>query len=168
VTFQYPEVIHNHFKYRHYIDDHNNKRQSPISLEETWATKKWEFRVFAFLLAVTEVNVMLASTYFYNREETSFLEFRKDFAKSMIHNDHLNKVSSNTRSSDRKRTATKDHALIRLPKKMKFSGTALVSANMDYCQWKCSGCKNKVRTYCQCTPGIIRCAECYATHKADS
>ena len=24
-TFQYPEVVDNHFKYRHYVDDHNGK-----------------------------------------------------------------------------------------------------------------------------------------------
>ena len=32
---KYPEVVHNHFKYRHAVDDHDNRRQSPISLEET-------------------------------------------------------------------------------------------------------------------------------------
>ena len=44
----YSEVVHNHFKYRHAVDDHNNRRQSPISLEETWATKWWPHRVHAF------------------------------------------------------------------------------------------------------------------------
>ena len=24
-TFRYPEVVDNHFKYRHYVDDHNGK-----------------------------------------------------------------------------------------------------------------------------------------------
>ena len=40
-TFQYPEVINNHFSYRHAVDDHNAKRHSPISLEVLWATKQW-------------------------------------------------------------------------------------------------------------------------------
>jgi hypothetical protein len=39
VSFQYPEVVHNHFRYRHVIGDHNSKCHSPISLEVTWATK---------------------------------------------------------------------------------------------------------------------------------
>jgi hypothetical protein len=60
IKFQYPEVIHNHFKYRHMVDDHNNRRHSPISFETNWATKRWENRVFAFILSITEVNVMLA------------------------------------------------------------------------------------------------------------
>jgi Transposase IS4 len=64
ITFQYPEVISNHFTYRHMVDDHNSRRHSPISLEATWATKTWENRVFTFLLAITEVNINLANTYF--------------------------------------------------------------------------------------------------------
>ena len=36
--FQYPEVVGNHFMYRHSVDDHNNKTHSPISLEVIWAT----------------------------------------------------------------------------------------------------------------------------------
>ena len=35
LTFQYPEVVHNHYKYRDVID---NLRMHPISMEETWMT----------------------------------------------------------------------------------------------------------------------------------
>ena len=31
--FNYPEVVGNHFLYRHSVDDHNNKHHSPFSLE---------------------------------------------------------------------------------------------------------------------------------------
>ena len=34
----YPEVMGNHFLYQHSVDDHNNKRHSPVSLEVVWAT----------------------------------------------------------------------------------------------------------------------------------
>jgi hypothetical protein len=74
-TFQYPEVVHNHFQYHHIIDDHNAKRHSPISLEVIWATKWWPNRVFAFLLGVMEVNVMLTSVTFGGYNKTSMLEF---------------------------------------------------------------------------------------------
>ena len=36
--FQYPEVVHTHFKNPHAVNDHNGKRHSPISLEVEWAT----------------------------------------------------------------------------------------------------------------------------------
>ncbi len=58
--FQYPEVVHNHYKYRHMVDDHIARRQLPISLEESWATRRWSNRVFAFILGVSEVNAMMA------------------------------------------------------------------------------------------------------------
>ena len=40
-TFQYLEVINNHFLYRHDVDDHNAKSRIPISLIVLWATKWW-------------------------------------------------------------------------------------------------------------------------------
>jgi Transposase IS4 len=170
IRFQRPEVFNNHFAYRHMVDDHNNKRHSPISLEVTWATKKWENRVFAFLLAATEVNVMLASTYFYGRETTSFLDFRKDFAKSMIYNDYLDKENKEL-TSDERRTSPRnrpklDHELMTLPAKTTFKGTLMVSVQTMYHQLKCSGCARRVQTYCRCTPGVVRCNECYARHIA--
>ena len=58
--FHYPEVIHNHFTFRHTVDDHNGKRHSPICLEYVWATKRWAHRPFSFLLAISEVNTNLA------------------------------------------------------------------------------------------------------------
>ena len=45
--FHYPEVLGNHFLYRHSVNDHNNKQHSPISLEVVWATKYWPNRVFS-------------------------------------------------------------------------------------------------------------------------
>ena len=35
-TFGYTEVVHNHYQYRDVIDNHNNARMHPISMEETW------------------------------------------------------------------------------------------------------------------------------------
>ena len=50
------ESFFNHFKFRHQVDDNNNNRHSPISLEESINTKDWKIRVFTFILAVVEVN----------------------------------------------------------------------------------------------------------------
>ena len=62
--FIYWEPFFNHFHYRHAVDDHNGKRHSPISLEETWGTKWWPNCIFSFLVAVTEVNAKLIMEYF--------------------------------------------------------------------------------------------------------
>jgi hypothetical protein len=65
VSFDYTEPFFNHFKFRHQVDDHNNARHSPISLEESINTKDWKIRVFTFILAVVEVNARLAHSLFY-------------------------------------------------------------------------------------------------------
>lgn len=63
-AFKYNDTFDNHFTYRHIVDDHNNLRHQVPSIEMTWQTRRWENRVFAFLLAVTEVNVYKAMLYF--------------------------------------------------------------------------------------------------------
>jgi hypothetical protein len=89
VKFNYSEVFSNHFKYRGSVNSHNAKRHAPIGVETTWATKTWTNRVFAFILAVTEVNVFVASNYFYNGNHPSMLDFRKIFAYDLINNKYL-------------------------------------------------------------------------------
>jgi hypothetical protein len=42
-----------------------------ITTDESWETKSWENRFFAFLVAVTEVNIMLATKYFYSNDISS-------------------------------------------------------------------------------------------------
>ena len=34
-TFKYPEVVHNHYRYRDMIDNHNSLPMHPLSMEET-------------------------------------------------------------------------------------------------------------------------------------
>jgi Transposase IS4 len=92
LEFQYPELISNHYKYRGLVDSHNAQRQAPISLEETWATKSWSNRVFAFLLAVSEINVYLSYKFFNNNKEKEYkgiLEFQKDFAEMLLYKKYL-------------------------------------------------------------------------------
>ena len=97
------------------VDDHNSRRHSPISIEEVWATKTWEHRVFAFFLAITEVNLFLVTRYYYNEETTGQLDFRKKLAKALINNKYIIKESEEgIRRS--KRHNSSDHELLSLPK----------------------------------------------------
>lgn len=61
-------------------------------------------------------------------------------------------------------TSASKHELVTLPKKTKFKGIEIVESVAMYPQAKCSGCAKRVRTYCRCTPGTIRCQECYGKH----
>ena len=53
-----------HFRYRHQVDDHSNRRHATISLEKTWETKFLANRNFAWYLAVTEMKTEMAYGHF--------------------------------------------------------------------------------------------------------
>ena len=138
--FNYPEVVGNHFLYRHSVNDHNNKRHSPISLEGLWATKYWPNRVFSFLLSVTKVNVNLTATYFGGQEPTGQINFCKKLVKTLIFNTHYNEDDDKTPDKKRKQREY-GHCLITLTKSKTFSGTRIVAANSEYPQHKCNAWK---------------------------
>jgi hypothetical protein len=84
VSFKYTEPFLNHFKYQHQVDDHNNLRHSPISLEDSLSTKDWNVRVFTFIIALVEVNTGVAMAYFTQSKTAPQLEFRRQLAKELI------------------------------------------------------------------------------------
>ena len=113
--FNYPEVVGNHFLYRHSVDEYNNKQHSPISLEVVWGMKYWPNCVFSFLLAVTEVNVNLAAQYFGGMKQVGQIEFRKLLAKTLIFNSYYDDETDNTPEKKWKQCDS-GHCLIMLPK----------------------------------------------------
>ena len=58
-NFKYKLTFDWHFSYCHAVDDHNNPRNSLPSIEDTWVTDRGECWVFAFILAISEVNEFL-------------------------------------------------------------------------------------------------------------
>ncbi|KAG7356336.1 transposase IS4 [Nitzschia inconspicua] len=165
-AFQYPEVVHNHYQYRHQIDDHNNKRHQPISLEVTWATKTWENRVFAYLLATTEVNCNLASSFFIGEPPLPSLSFRKELARELLLNPYFNRNVATDERPKRKRTCC-EHTFTTLRAYTKWQGSDIIPSSSIYPQRMCKGKHRKVRTYCSCSPGVVMCEECYAQHKLE-
>ena len=65
--FNYCEVFGNHFNYIYQVDDSKNRRNSPISVERTWATKYWTDRCHDHLLALTEFNENYLGGYLVDR-----------------------------------------------------------------------------------------------------
>ena len=116
-TFQYPEVVHNHYKYCDVIDNHNSFRMHPISMEETWMMMQWPSRVFCFLLAVTMVNIQNAATYFLNKPKIDSLQSRRLITEALINNEYLQSGIS-PRSGRKCRSV--DHVLLTVPHFKKF------------------------------------------------
>ena len=89
-SFCCPEVFNNHFKFYHFMGDHNAKRHAPICLEHVWTTKYRSHMPFSFLLATIEMNINPAEAYFVRHKASrSQLEFWKLIIKDLIHNKYL-------------------------------------------------------------------------------
>ena len=167
ITFKYPEVVHNHYKYRDSVDCNNARRQSPIALEITWATKRWANRVFAYLIATSEVNSNLAEASFVSDKETADpqLKFRRGLARDLINNPFIieGRDGASRRQSKRQRQ-NHGHKLVKIPAGYKFQGTQLVKSKSMY-PFNWCFCKSaRVREYCICTKGKLLCKLCFATH----
>ena len=137
-TFQYPEVIHNHFKYRHSVDDHNGKHHSPISLEVVWVMKWWPNHVFAFLLSITEVNCFLAEYYFTNHFSDSMMSFCKSIAFKLIKNMYLQQEETSQRRRSQHLCLSIGHGLVSLPPFKKFLDGNLVTSKSKYALCICA------------------------------
>jgi ribosomal protein S30 len=139
--FNYPEVFGNHFKYRHMVDDHNGRRHAPNSFEMCWATKTWSHRVFAFLVAVTEVNCLPAVKHFYKRDRTSQFDFRIDLANELIFNKYLITPIAEVEESPSAKSRTRSgmtHQMMTVPQFQKFRKNILIKSNMKHGQYKYS------------------------------
>jgi hypothetical protein len=175
ISFKYQEVIGNHYRYRGAVDEHNSKRHdggggAGISLEKSWKTSRWENRVFAFVLAICEVNAYLARIYFGKETEVQ-LEFKKKLCFELI--THLDDVRNEEAGNTPKRVRTRrsaNHRLIRAPPYSKFlAGKWEATMKRKYQAFQCghAGCKKRIRTVCSCSKHIWRCDSCFATHFAE-
>ena len=62
--FKYKLTFYWNFRSRHSVDDHNNLIHALPPIEYKWVKDRWECRVFAFILAISEVNSFLIIRYF--------------------------------------------------------------------------------------------------------
>ena len=81
--------------------------------------KYWPNHVFAFLLAVTKVNVNLAAQYFGGIKQIGQIKFRKLLAKTLIFNSYYDDKIDNTPEKKQKQHDS-GHCLITLPKRKNF------------------------------------------------
>ena len=65
----------------------------PISIEETWATKDWTHRPYAYAIGTSVVNAQRGYEYLGGHEKISNLRFRKILAKGLIYNNFMPRES---------------------------------------------------------------------------
>ena len=164
--FKYHEPFYNHFKYRHQVDDHNNLRHSPISLETSLNTKDWKIRVFSFILALVEVNARLAYAYFSASELMNQIEFRRKLAKELLD------YSFQVRGRRRARTEGLCASICGEETAPRYAGhwtgTEWTKLATMYPQHICRtfNCTKRIRTYCRCNIGFWMCSICIGIHIA--
>ena len=168
-TFKYMIPFANHFLYRHMVNDHNSIQHQVPSLEQTWTTHRWANRVFAFLLALSEVNSYLALRYFVwkGEEKMQFMEFPSKLGWELINNQYLDEEEDNGERKSKRRRAG-NHDLEKAPPHAKIwmGGRWDLTAKQRYQQYRCrgKGCKQAIRTYCSCAVGVWLCHNCHVIH----
>jgi hypothetical protein len=162
-----------HFRYRHAVDDHNNLRHAVPSIEETWVTTRWECRVFAFILAVSEVNAYLIYRYFVHPTRSdgpsTLLEFRRKLAWQLINNPYLPKTDERDHNVFML-GQEQGHSLRRAPLGARRYRNRQweVDTLVPYRQFRCSNkCGMRTRTYCSCSPGVWICTRCHVEHAVE-
>ena len=163
IRFKYTEIFYNHFNFRHAVDDHNNNRHQPISVEVTWATQRWANRVFAFIFAISEVNTKLALEYFCGAEKLSMIAFQKKLAKALIFNSVLMQDVVAQRNYNL-RDRSVDHNFLTVDPFRRWNGRRFVVAKTRYPQRRCISCGCRSRTYCSCNAERAMCHACFTNH----
>jgi hypothetical protein len=171
ITFYYTEVFGNHFQFRGAVDQHNGKRHdghsgAGMSFEESWATNRWENRVFAYILATSEINAYLCRSYFGGSAHETQFEFRQKLCFDLI---HYETERINAATPVRTRSVV-THKLIKVPAYSKFFGGTWVRCyKQKYQQHFCAhqNCKQRTRTVCTCSKDVYRCVSCFSTHRVE-
>jgi hypothetical protein len=166
-SFNYTEPFHNHFKFHHEVDDHNNSRHSPLSLEESWSTKDWKHRVFSFIISLVEVNARLSHGYFNDELPLPQVIFQKQLARKLI--EYSEKVVGTIRRRKQDVQEVEEvlcYEEIAPQHAGTWTGTEWTYLNTEYPQHICRtlNCQKPIRTYCSCNIGYWLCRICIGKH----
>ena len=120
----YKEIAANHYLLRGSVDTHtrwghDGGANQGLSITETWDTVHWKNCVFAFIIAITEVNAYLTIAQFHGNQE-DFEIFERKLAQELIHNELDQDITQkHTRARSNKHKYIK-HSLHSVPLYLKF------------------------------------------------
>ncbi len=123
--------------------------------------------VFAFLIAVTEVNVINIWISVFKNPDIETLAFRKKVSEELINNPYWFEESAQEACRERLSGSGIGHSLIALPPNCRFQGTQIVPSDIRYPQRKCTVYWRKCRDYCSCSPETIICHCCLPNHRIE-
>ena len=164
--FTYTEVFANIFLYWHQVDNNNNRRHAPISIEKTWATKYLPDSCFACYLSVSEVNAKYTRVYFQDSMPYPRLN-SGEYWKTSSWNTPLVYTGTEGGSGVGLRSRIDPHKLITKPP---FTGKWVSNTRQwhkvkgKYQQSRCTKFSKQTCTYCKCCKWIFLCDNCFAVH----
>ena len=165
-SFQYADPFYRYFHARHAVDDNNNRRHQPISLETSWGTKFWPNRQYAFFLALSELNANLAKCRArrFDQPEAQ-LEYRRALAFEQMTN--TIGIENLPRQVPQRacNTLITTHEHVRKPQYAgAWNGREWSRIKKKYGQSQCRICKKRCRAYCKCNKAVTMCRDCYIVH----
>ena len=152
-------------------------------IEKRWSAMIWEYRVCAFVLAISEVNAWLARKHFlphhHDGRNMTLLNFRTQLAHEMMNNPFLYEPIVNERNEGieivgQKRKSSQiaketNHEFCTAPAhstKYLGNGKWILNDKQAHQRKHCTtgGCKERVHTCCSCSLGHWLCVSCWGIH----
>lgn len=168
VHFKYPEPMSWHNKSKHWVDDHNQRRHSPIDVAEVWKTQWWPHRQFCFFLTISEVNAANSRGRARGEQAEPVLTFRKKLAIAMLDNtfdDHGRIRDASYRLLRTRESIVEEHSLETRPNfSGKWEGRRWATTKQKHQKTQCYTCNKRIRTYCSCNRGLPMCQACHLIH----
>ena len=171
VEFYSPEPVSWHNQAKHWVDDHNQRRQAPIDMADCWKTQWWPHRQFAFFLAISETNAANSRARAKGDLAEPQLQFRKALAFCMLENT-LNDAGVIVRQVERclrtRDAVLAEHVLVTRPDfSGRWLGTKWSKTKQVHQKSHCQGCNFRMRTYCECNKAVPMCFRCHVKHVLD-
>ena len=178
VSFQYPEVVHNHFAVRRAAKVNESLRHEWRPVEDVWVMKQYWHGHFAFFLGLAEANAYFLYTTFmqHGSGAITHTSFRKLLAEQLITNhyflqeDEVRSASVDAASATQaKRAKMRDtHKLESIPYYSTWDGSMWrQTLKVQQVQRRCRYCKKKTRHYCPCNPAKSVCTSCFSRHMVE-
>lgn len=177
--FYRPDIYDIFYTARHSVDDSNNLRMGDRSIEDSWLTKSWITRVFAFIIGQCEANAYKAYLFNYLNDPSldpkaklEHVSFRRKMCIDLFkYCDRMEHRAETEMTSDRDETAA--HKIMKYANSTPIirGKSKLTSRKATQPQFYCkmctirSGSKSK-RTcfYCVCDYNTPLCKACRDSH----
>lgn len=175
-----PNIVRTYVEGKGAVDNHNKLRQASHDLTETWRTKKWHVRQFTNIVAMCEINALLAFNHFVRapagEPPLGVLAFRRLLARELIDNHFwtMETARADASASVGHIDLMDAHEAMKQPQfryKWKTTGDPgdpdnWTHANYKYQSRRCKGCvaERKTRLFCKCNPNLPLCDKCLRGH----